>query len=168
MEIWDLYLENGEPTGRQINRNEQIPKGFYHLVSEILVRHTDGDHLLTQRDPQKKSYGGRFEASAGGSVQAGEDALAGAKRELLEETGIEATSWEHLDVHRAGNEICHSFLCVTDCDKSSVRLQEGETVSYRWLNEEDFANFVCSDEIIDFQKEHFKSYFIKMGYIEKD
>ena len=34
------------------------------------------------------------------------------------------------------------FLCLTDCDKGAITLQEGETVSYKWLSEKDFVSFV--------------------------
>ena len=51
-----------------------IPDGFYHLVCEIIVKHTDGTYLLMQRD-LNKHYGGMWEATAGGSAVAGENPL---------------------------------------------------------------------------------------------
>ena len=50
MEIWDGYLNDGTLANQDLVRGEPIPKGLYHLVSEILVRHVDGDYLLTRRD----------------------------------------------------------------------------------------------------------------------
>ena len=58
------------------------------MVCEILVRHTDGDYLLMQRDFRKSNFGGYYEATAGGSALKGEDKITCAKRELFEETGI--------------------------------------------------------------------------------
>ena len=46
MEIWDGYLKDGTPANQDLVRGEPIPNGLYHLVSEILIRHTDGDYLL--------------------------------------------------------------------------------------------------------------------------
>ena len=37
---------------------------------------------------------------------------------------------------QSGNTIYVEFLCVTDCRKDSVRLQEGETIAYRWVSKE--------------------------------
>ena len=96
MEIWDAYLADGTLAGCDLVRGEPIPKGLYHLVSEILVRHTDGDYLLMQRDTAKPNYGGWFEASAGGSALQGEDSLACALRELREETGGYTDRLEYL------------------------------------------------------------------------
>ena len=45
------------------------------MVCEILVRHTDGDYLLMQRDFRKSNFGGYYEATAGGSALKGEDKL---------------------------------------------------------------------------------------------
>ncbi len=57
-EIWDAYYADTTLAGRDLVRGEPIPEGLHHLVSEILVRHTDGDYLLMQRDPRKPNYGG--------------------------------------------------------------------------------------------------------------
>ena len=90
MEIWDAYNKHFEKLeGMSLIRGEPIPEGIYHLVSDIIVRHTDGDYLLMQRD-SRKHHGGMWEATAGGSAIQGEDPYACAVRELQEDTGIES------------------------------------------------------------------------------
>lgn len=130
MEIWDAYKKDGSLAGCDLLREEPIPNGLYHLVCEVLVKHVDGSYLLMQRDFSKEGYPGMFEATAGGSALKGESPVIGAVRELKEETGIatdELIPIYHIMSH---NTIYYGFLCVTDCDKSSVVLQEGETVAY--------------------------------------
>ncbi len=166
IEIWDAYLPDGTLAGCELVRGELIPKGLCHLVSEILVRHTDGDYLLMQRDFRKPNYGGYFEATAGGSALKGEDAYSCALRELQEETGIAPgtlTKIGHLVSH---DTIYETFLCVTDCKKDSVTVQEGETVSYKWVSEAEFINFVNSDTMIDVQFQRYAPYLKQMGYIK--
>ena len=165
MEIWDGYLSDGSLAGVDLVRGEPIPDGLCHLVSEVLVRHTDGDYLLMQRDTKKPNWGGYFEATAGGSAVKGEDADACAIRELYEETGINPLSCEEIGIYVSKYTIYHNYLCITDCDKASISLQEGETVTYKWVNEEEFISFVNSDNMIPTQKLHYSSYFEKMGYI---
>lgn len=88
MEKWDAYNESmNRIEGMSIVRGEPIPNGYFHLVCEILVRHTDGSYLLMQRDT-RKPFGGLWEASADGSVLQGESPKECAIRELEEETGI--------------------------------------------------------------------------------
>lgn len=165
MEIWDGYRRDGTPAGRTLVRGEPIPEGLYHLVCEVLVRHVDGDYLLMQRDWRKAAYAGYCEATAGGSALKGEDGPACARRELLEETGIEAKQLELIGQYISRDTIYQQFLCVTDCNKASVTLQEGETVAYRWVSEEEFAAFVNSDEMIDMQRIRYWQYFEMLGYL---
>lgn len=167
MEIWDAYLWDGSPAESILVRGEPIPVGLYHLVSEILVRHTDGDYLLMQRDPRKPNYGGFWEATAGGSALKGEDKLVCAKRELREETGIVSGKLEEIGRHVSRDTIYFMFLCVTDAEKSVVMLQDGETVDYKWISEEAFIDFVNSEEMIDVQKLRYQNYFEKIGYIKR-
>ena len=165
MEIWDLYNEDGSLAGRTLTRGEPIPDGMYHLICQILVRHTDGDYLLMERAPDKEPYAGYFEASAGGSALKGEDPITCAKRELFEETGITAESLQEIDVYTSANVICHSFLCITDHDKNAITLQEGETVSSRWITEEEFKKFVNSGKMMDTQRARYEGFLVRMGYL---
>ena len=166
MEIWDAYYADGTLAGQALVRGKPISDGLYHLVSEILVRHTDGDYLLMQRDPRKPNYGGYFEATAGGSALKGEDANCCAKRELHEETGIDTGTLTNIGRFVSHDTIYENFLCVTDCDKNSVKLQEGETVSYKWISEAEFIDFVNSDAMIDVQFRHYQPYLKQIGYIK--
>ena len=166
MEIWDGYLIDGTLANRDLIRGEPIPHGLYHLASEILVRHTDGDYLLMRRDPRKTNYGGYYDATAGGSALKGENKVSCATRELWEETGITSHNLIEIGQYISHNTIYCIFLCITDCDKSSIILQEGETVSYKWISEKDFIAFVNSKDMIDSQKVRYRSFFEKMGYIK--
>ena len=84
-------------------------------------------------DPTKPLYPDMWEATAGGSALKGETDVEGALRELREETGILADKLEFLSKDRIGYCWHVRFLCITDCDKKSVKLQEGETCDYKWL-----------------------------------
>ena len=140
MEIWDAYDKNfNKIEDYTIVRGEVIPDGMYHLVCDILVRHTDGTYLLMQRD-HNKTHGGMWEASAGGSAILGETPLECAKRELKEETGVSGGNITQVGVSvcEQTHTIYFAFLCITDCDKDSITFQEGETIAYRWINLEEF------------------------------
>lgn len=165
MEIWDGYFIDGTLANQDLVRGVQIPRGLYHLVCDVLVRHIDGDYLLMQRDFSKPNYGGYFEATAGGSALKGEDMCACAKRELFEETGIVSDSFKFISKHSTCDTIYYSFLCITDCDKAQITLQKDETISYKWISEKDFIKFVNSDAMVDVQKQRYNDYFIRMGYI---
>ena len=85
-ELWDLCDDEGRPTGRLHRRGDPLGEGEKHLCVHIWIRGDDGRYLITRRSPGK-SMAGRWECT-GGSVLAGEDSLAGALREVREETGL--------------------------------------------------------------------------------
>lgn len=149
MELWDAYDKNfNRIEGVTLTRGEKIDDGIFHLVCDVIVRHTDGDYLIMQRDG-RKHYGGMWEATAGGSAFIGESPLQCAVRELFEETGIHADTLT--EIGRVVDKKCHSayveYIFVTDCDKNSVKLQEGETSDFRWVDTNTLLN-MKNDELI--------------------
>lgn len=135
-ELWDAYdSEFNKIKDVTLVRGEPIPNEIYHLVCEIIVKHIDGTYLLMQRDFEKH-YGGCWELTAGGSALQGETPIECAIRELREETGVVSIEMKELGriVHDAHHSLYVEYLCVTDCDKSSITLQKGETVNYRWID----------------------------------
>ena len=65
MEVWDAYNRQFEKIkSLSLVRGEVIPDGIYHLVSDVIVKHIDGDYYLMQRD-SRKHFGGMWEAMAG-------------------------------------------------------------------------------------------------------
>lgn len=149
-ELWDVYDRNfNRMEGEVLVRKEPIPDGKYHLVSNVAVKHVDGSYLIMQREPSKIPWGGYWELSAGGSVLKGENAYDGAVRELREETGIQCEKL--IELRKYGTDGRHAlyvhYLCITDCDKDSVTLQEGETVAYKWVDWE-YLEGLKEDEFV--------------------
>lgn len=167
MEIWDLYTAEEVRTCETIARGERIPDGYYHLGCDVLLRHRDGSFLLMKRSSAKRIFPGAWEATAGGAVLSGEDARAGVRRELKEETGIDCEAFTEIrrQVLPDTHSICYNFLAVTDCPKNSIVLQQGETEDYRWVTEAEFREFVRSDEMIPTQKRRLLPWLIDMGYL---
>lgn len=159
VEIWDGYDENGELLGIDLIRGEEIPKGVFHLAASVLVKHIDGSYLLMQRD-LSTTWGGYFEATAGGAVLKGETPFIAAIREVKEETGIKIETPvfydKGIDVSR--QFILYCYIAETTCDKSAVVLQTGETMAYKWVDEREFLSFLKSDEGIPGQCERISNY----------
>ena len=160
MELWDAYDVRGNSLEHTLIRGEEVPAGEYHLVADILVRHTDGSFLLTQRDPQKPAFPGCWELSAGGSVLAGETALSGAMRELREETGIQADALAPaFEITWPGRHaIYHGYVCRYAGDKEAITLQPGETVAYRWLTLPELLAFMNDPTFVATSRERWGLY----------
>ena len=158
MELWDAYDSDFRKVdGVALIRGEPIPEGLRHLVCDVIVRHTDGSYLLMQRD-MRKQYGGMWEASAGGSALQNDTPAVCAARELLEETGIRADHLEEVGRTTTRDTFYVEFLCVTDCAKDSVRLQQGETVDYRWVGAPEFFRLLRTEPVLKKQYPRYKPY----------
>ena len=120
MELWDAYdADFHRIEGKTLIRGEPVPEGIFHLVCDVLVKHTDGTFLLMQRAPGKH-FGGMWEATAGGSALAGETPLECASRELREETGMTFPLCGIFMCHRLGK----GSRCAAG--RRDVRFQVGE------------------------------------------
>lgn len=159
MELWDAYDRNLiKIQGVTLHRGYTIPEGIFHLVCDVIVKHSDGSFLIMQRD-KKKNCGGMWEATAGGSAIQGEDPISCASRELQEETGIVSCNLIELGrvLHYEHHTYYVEYLCVTDIDKESIVLQEGETVDYKWIKADELRKMsrdvLTTQRILSFIKE---------------
>ena len=146
-ELWNAYNENGELIrGVELVRGEELGDGIYHLVAEVVLQHETGDFLLMQRDT-KKNDGGKWELTAGGSVFLDEDSIHAAIRELNEETGMNCNSITELDrvTIRENHTIYVEYYATTSMPKDAVRLQDGETIDYRWIGLEDIDKYILAN-----------------------
>jgi isopentenyldiphosphate isomerase len=62
-------------------------------------------------------------------------------------------------VRNSSHSILYTFCCTTDCDKTSIRLQEGETVGYRWVSEEQLQQMIAAGELVPLMKHRLDRYF---------
>lgn len=149
MELWDAYDKDfNKIKDMTLIRGERVPKGYFHLVCDIIVKHTDESYLLMQRD-KCKTFGGMWEATAGGSALQNETPLDCAVRELREETGIDSRDLIEVGRVTSSDTIYVEFLCITDCDKDSITLQAGETIAYRWVSKNELAAMKKSELLTD-------------------
>jgi NADH pyrophosphatase NudC (nudix superfamily) len=114
-----------------------------------------------QRDYNKTVYPGMFEATVTGGVVKGESAEDCAARELKEETGIDCTNLKLISksTDPTTHGIYYIYLCETDWNNYCIILQEGETISYQWMGQEEFLGFIETDKYIKEDKEIKQSYF---------
>ena len=126
-ELWDVYDENRNLTGRLQRRGDMLEGGNYHLVVHVWTRNSRGEFLLTKRSPNK-GFPLMWEAT-GGSALAGDDSLTAAEREVREETGVELdpTAGRCVITYRRDNYFCDVWLFRHEFDLDAVTLLEGET-----------------------------------------
>jgi len=168
MEIWDAYDEDENLLGIDLVRDEAIPSGMYHQVVSVLVKHVDGEYLLTQRCFTKIGRPGYWEPSCGGSALKGDTPEMAAIREVEEETGLIVKNPVLIDKRRraddeVGGYFHYYYVAETDCDKTTVKLLEGETIGYKWVDPKDLLDMLDSGMVIPFQVECLTEYVEKIS-----
>nr|WP_294530860.1 NUDIX domain-containing protein [uncultured Blautia sp.] len=151
MEIFDIINEAGEPTGQTVERSIAHAQGIRHRTAHIwIMREVDGrvQVLLQKRSADKDSFPGRFDTSSAGHVQAGDEPLGSALRELSEELGIHAKAE---DLEFAGtfpilykkefygklfhdNEIAFVYLYRKPVEIERLKLQKEEVEEVQWFD----------------------------------
>tara|TARA_R110001592_G_scaffold363372_2_gene686146 strand:- start:7660 stop:8172 length:513 start_codon:yes stop_codon:yes gene_type:complete len=117
-------------------RGEVHRLGLMHRSVHILVFNSDNELFIQKRSMLKDSNPGLWDSSAAGHVDAGEDYLACAKRELGEELGVSgAPLLEALFRLPAsattGMEHCSVYRCIYD---GPLILQEEEIDEGSWIS----------------------------------
>ena len=96
-ELIDIYDAQGRKTGVAERSKAHGDNTLLHRAAHVFVFSADGRLLLQKRSQTKRIQPGKWDASVGGHLAAGEDFLTGARRELAEELGLpEDTPLEHL------------------------------------------------------------------------
>ena len=165
MELWDAYDRQGNKTGQILVRGERLPHGVYHLVSCVVVRHTDGDFLILRRSPNKESWPNILEIGVGGCALRGEGALTCARRELYEETGIQTDVLSETGryIDDTSHTIYEGYLCITDIPKDAIHLLPEENTAYYWYSKQQFLEFFHSDRCLDRFKRRLKDFVATLG-----
>ena len=154
MELFDVIDSEGNPTGQIISREKAHAEGIPHRTAHIwIIREKEGrvQILLQKRSQNKDSFPGKFDTSSAGHIQAGDEPLESAIRELKEELGISAVPEQ---LHFAGTfpisfarefhgkmfrdeEIAFVYIYAQPVDIHQLTLQEEEVETVQWFDLED-------------------------------
>ncbi|SDE94817.1 NUDIX hydrolase [Eubacterium pyruvativorans] len=145
MELWDIYDENKQPTGRTMVRDDwNMKDDEFHLTVQAAIMRPDGRFLITRRKLTKSWGAGWWEVSGGG-VLAGETSREAVIREVREETGLDVTSAKsdlaftyRRDNHEEKNNyFVDVYRFELDFDESNVTVQEEEVEEFRLATPEE-------------------------------
>jgi len=123
---------------------------FANLAAGVLVLDA-ADHVLLVGQHRYALDEWSWEIPEGG-VPAGETALEGARRELLEETGVEATDWRELARLHLSNSVSDevAILFLATGLTHGIAAPEGtEALEVRWLPYEEVLAMTLDGRITD-------------------
>lgn len=164
MELFDILTPDGEATGVVKERSIVHGNGDLHGTSHIWLvrRKKDGfDLLLQKRSLGKDAFPGYYDVSSAGHMNAGDDYLNTAVRELSEELGVQAEPRELRfigmrdsvvkDVFHGkpfhNHELSAVYIYETKLTEEEFTLQKEEVESVRWIDFFEFQEKVKKKEI---------------------
>ena len=143
METWDILDENGNLTGKTMNKGDKLvwQEGVYHPGTDVWIINSENKLLIQKRSPLKK-YEPNVWAMTGGSIIKGETALETLKRETMEELGIELDVSKAIKIkrYRTGNVWLDEYIVRQDIDLNKVILQEEEVSEVKFATFDEVEN----------------------------
>jgi isopentenyldiphosphate isomerase len=154
LELFDVVDEKGIPTGETVERGKAHEDGIRHRTAHIWIsREVSGRRqvLLQKRALAKDSFPGRYDTSSAGHIQAGDEPLESAMRELEEELGIKADASQLKfagtfkiqyvkEFHGKSfhdNEVAFVYVYLGTVDIENITIQKEELDSVEWFDLED-------------------------------
>lgn len=173
-ELWQLYDNQGNPiSGKGAPKEDVYGKALLHAAAHVWIwRHTDkGVEILLQvRAHDKKTWPGRYDISAAGHIDLGEDPITAAIRETQEEIGFTVNEQDlrFIGVDRryltppdklwTENELNWLYLLELDAD-ASFALEDGEVDSLCWKSIEDIRQELADETTRESYVPHGSTYF---------
>lgn len=153
-DIFDIVDENDKVVG-QSPRSEVHEKKLRHRAVHVLIFNDEGEIFMQKRSKTKDTWPGAWDSSCSGHVDAGEDYLPAALRELDEELGYQPEGelkmlFKLLPCEETGEEFIHVYRLE---GRGPFRLNHEEIEIGEWMN---IPNLL---ERIEFTPQRFSSAF---------
>lgn len=145
MELWDIYDENKQKTGRTMERNRwEMQPDEFHLTVLGAVQRPDGGYLITRRNADKEWAPGCWEIPGGG-VCAGEASAEAVAREIAEETGLDVSraegglvfTYKRVNPEEKNNYFVDVYKFTLDFDLADVKIQARESDGFKIASAEE-------------------------------
>ena len=160
-EFLEVYSPEGTKTGQKKSKSEIHRKGLFHSTVHVWIFTEEGNILIQKRSKKKELNPGVWDVSVAGHIKFNENIKEAAKRETLEETGININTKDLLKigVYRSINihptaidkEFFHTY--ILKIDKNSINLDFKD-------NEVDDLKFISIEEMESLIKEENNKIFI--------
>jgi len=169
MELLKVLDENGNFTGKVLDRDIVHEKGLWHREVIVWVFNNKGDVLVQRRSANKKICPNKLSICAG-HIESSNDSITTVKIELEEELGILKDTKDifYLLTEKTEKKVSEKFInrifsdiyyVLEDKDISKIKIQKEELSEVFWINYIDFKKRIVNkdDEIsITYTPQKFK------------
>ena len=145
----DEYIEllnlDGTPNGTRCLKSVAHQKGYYHASVHIWIYTPNGEVLIQKRNPNKETFPSLWDVSVAGHIAFGEAPTLTAKREVLEEIGLNIQEKELIEIGNSTHknthgallidwELHHLFLYELTESSATFNLQKEEVAAVAWIS----------------------------------
>jgi isopentenyldiphosphate isomerase len=162
-EILEIVDKEGNVIGSAPRSKAHGDPSLIHKVVHVLVFTSNGRLLLQKRSMQKDIAPGKWDTSVGGHMEPGEKLEAAAKREMIEELGIDEPVeflYKYIFSNNHETELVHTFKCTYDGEPSFDRNEIDEV---RAWGLDEIREQIGSPMLSDYFIHEFRTYMEKKG-----
>ncbi len=161
MELLDVFnRENTKKVGQQ-DRDIVHKNSLWHRQVAIWVMNDKNEVLLQRRSPQKKQHPNKYSVCAG-HIDANEEVIVAALRELREEIGLSETvdNIEFIDMYineeEENNNFKYTYLIRTNKKIDEFKMQDEEVSELKYVTLDELETMIKNrDEELTFSKKYY-------------
>ena len=151
-EFLEVYSPEGTKTGQKKSKSEIHRKGLFHSTVHVWIFTEEGNILIQKRSKKKELNPGVWDVSVAGHVKFNENIKKAAKRETLEETGININTKDLLKigVYRSINihptaidkEFFHTYILKIDKNSINLGFKNNEVDDLKFISIEEMESLI--------------------------
>lgn len=155
MEIWDLYDVNRLPTGKTIEADSKLDKGYYRMVVHLCIFNEKGKMLIQLRQKTKNKWPMYWDLSVGGRSQTGETSRQAIERECLEELGFQLALQETRPAFTINFDEGFDDIYIVERNIDFLKdlsLQQEEVRAVMWASKQEIYQMIDQGKFIPYHK----------------
>ena len=151
-EFLEVYSPEGTKTGQKKSKSEIHRKGLFHSTVHVWIFTEEGNVLIQKRSKKKELNPGVWDVSVAGHIKFNENIKKAAKRETLEETGININTKDLLKigVYRSINihptaidkEFFHTYILKIDKNSINLDFKNNEVDDLKFISIEEMESLI--------------------------
>ena len=177
IELQDAYNEQGEKTGELKTKRQIFEDGDWRKVIHVWIVSSKGEMLVQQRvdGGENGIFNNLWDVSVGGGVNAGEEPVVSAKREVAEELGlnIDTAEFRHIGrfllpkrIPESGfimKDISETYAVIKDVSAADLFLQEDEVARTKHMQLEQLIEEATAPDTLGLWVPHGPDYYRTVG-----
>ena len=151
-EFLEVYSTEGTKTGQKKSKSEIHRKGLFHSTVHVWIFTEEGNILIQKRSKKKELNPAVWDVSVAGHIKFNENIKKAAKRETLEETGININTkdllkigiYRSINIHPTAidKEFFHTYILKIDKNSINLDYKNNEVDDLKFISIEEMESLI--------------------------